>query len=398
MINLIRGLVPQRLINIFWHLPKAILANFYFNFPSKSLKIIGVTGTDGKTTTSSIIYHILKEAGFKAGLISTVSAKIGKEEVSTGLHVTSPDPWKLQKIIKEMAGRGCEYLVLEVTSHGLDQYRLFGINFEIGVITNVTHEHLDYHKDYKGYLKAKCKLFKNAKISILNKDDKSFKYINNAVMGKIISYGKKTGDINLKNFPFETSLAGEYNKYNILASVAVVKRLDIDDQVIRKAVKGFDGVVGRMDEIKTGKDFRVFIDFAHTPNALQNALKTLKSLKPARLIAVFGCAGLRDVRKRPMMGGIACKISDIVILTSEDPRTEDLEKIINEIKKGCEDKKKIVVKKDRQMAIDWAVKRAKKGDIIGIFGKGHEKSMCFGKKEIPWSDHKAVKKALKRLR
>lgn len=397
MLSFLRQLIPQKLINVFKHLPLAFLSVLYYRYPARRLKIIGVTGTDGKTTTSTLIYEILKRAGLKAALISTVSAKIGHKELAIGLHVTSPNPWELQRILKLIVDKGFKYLVLETTSHGLDQYRLLGCNFYIGVLTNITDEHLDYHKTWNNYLRTKVKLFKSTKYSILNKDDPSFKKLKNKASGKITTYSLKQADYTPKSFPFKTKLLGDYNLSNCLSAIAVAKTLKIENRVIREVLASFKGVVGRMEEIKMGQNFKVFVDFAHTPNALESALKTLKSLNPKNLIAVFGCAGLRDKRKRPVMGKIACQLADKIVLTAEDPRTEDVNQIIEEITKGCENKAKIYKKPDRQKAIDFSIiNLAKKGDIVGIFGKGHEQSLCFGVKEHPWSDHKAVKKALRR--
>jgi len=392
----LRGLIPEVLVNYIYHFPQALLAISYYGYPAKDLKVIGVTGTDGKTTTATLIYEILKKAGLKTALISTVSAKIGSKDLPTGLHVTSPHPWELQRLLKLIRDKGFKYLVLETTSHGLEQFRLLGANFYIGLITNVTHEHLDYHKTFKNYLKAKAKLFKKTKFSVLNQDDSSFAPLKKVASGKIISYGLKSGDYHLKNFAFKTRLLGEYNLYNCLAAISVAKTLGIKNEVIRQVIADFKGMIGRMEEIKTNKGFRVFVDFAHTPNGLKNALKTLKSLKPEHLMAVFGAAGLRDRTKRPLMGQVACQLADKVILTAEDPRTEAVNQIIKAIASGCKSQDKIIKEPDRQKAINLALKMAQKGDIVGIFGKGHEQSLCFGTQEYPWSDQEAVKKALKK--
>lgn len=395
----LRPFFVQKLINLLKHLPLSLLAMVYYSWPGKDLTLIGVTGTDGKTTTATLIYEILKKAGYKAALISTVAAKIGNKEITTGLHVTSPSPWQLEKLLRMIVDKGFKYVVLECTSHGLDQYRLFGINFKIGVITNVTHEHLDYHKTWEQYLAAKAKLFCRSQYCILNKDDASFDFLKYKSRDKIISYGIKSGDFTPQNFPFKTKLIGKYNQSNCLAAIAAVKTLGIKDKYIRQAVAQFRGVIGRMQEIKKGQNFRVFIDFAHTPNALEQALKTLRALKPRKLIAVFGCAGLRDSKKRPLMGEISCRLADKVVLTAEDPRTEDANEIIDQIIKGCREKKKIYRHPDRQKAIEFALlKLAQRNDLVGIFGKGHEQSMCFGRKERPWSDHQAVGKALAKRR
>ncbi len=292
---------------------------------------------------------------------------------------------------------------MEATSHGLDQNRLAFCNFKIGVLTNITHEHLDYHKNYDEYLKAKARLFRNIKTAILNREDTSFKpilkYIDKSKT-KIVTYGLRVGEYTLKKFTFRTPLPGDYNKLNNLAAAACCQELGIPKQTIKKALKKAKPLIGRLEKIDSDQDFQVFIDFAHTPNALKNVLSCLKKNLPkkAKLIAVFGSAGERDKEKRPRMGKIAACLADLVILTAEDPRTEDVNKIINQVASGCEKQGAKVYKiPGRQEAINFAIQKlAKKNDIVIITGKGHEKSMCFGKIEYPWSDHKAVKKALKK--
>ena len=405
----------QQIKNIY-HLVRAFLASAYFHFPSKKVTVIGVTGTDGKTTTAHMIYQILKTAGKKASLISSVYATIGNKAYDTGFHVTTPDPVALQKFLKLIVESGSEFLVLEVTSHGLDQNRVFGINFKVGVLTNITHEHLDYHNNYDNYLTAKAKLFRNVKYSILNADDASFAKIKRLVSGKIIAYSlKKSADINLKKFPLKLAIAGEYNLSNALAAAAAVSVLDVDKKIITKALSQFKGVVGRMENINLGQDFEVIVDFAHTPNALKQALATLRSkLKTknprllrgfggqAKLIAVFGAAGLRDSTKRPLMGEAAAKYADISVLTAEDPRTEKVEDICRQIasglnKEGKKEDRDYYFVYDRSKAIQFAINLAQKDDIVATFGKSHEKSMCFGKKESPWDEFATVKKAIKKV-
>lgn len=397
----------RKIKNLF-HLLRAILANIAHRFPSKKLVVIGVTGTDGKTTTATLIWHILRTAHKPAGLISSVAAYIDDQEIDTGFHVTTPDPWALQKFLKLMVNKGLKYTVIEVTSHGLDQHRLFGINFQVGIVTNVTHEHLDYHKTYENYLKAKSKLFERVKIAVLNKDDKSYEYLNSKLEirnSKLVNYGiKNKADFTPVTFKFKTRLPGEHNQYNCLAAIAAASSLGVPQEKIREAVASFKGVEGRMEEISEGQNFKVIIDFAHTPNALENALKTLKKLPHYRkLIVVFGCAGLRDFQKRPMMGEIAARLADIAVLTAEDPRTEDVSKIIEQIAKGCKkaggrEGKSFFRVPDRREAIRFAIQKlAKKGDIVVICGKGHERSMCFGTTEYPWSDQEEARKALKKL-
>lgn len=387
------------------HLVESIWAVFKNKYPARYLKVIGVTGTDGKTTTCHLIYSILKQAQYPVALVSSVAAFIGEKEIDTGFHVTTPDAKFLQPLLARFINEGVKYLVLETTSHGLDQHRVLGCNFFIGVLTNVTHEHLDYHRTFKNYLATKAKLFRKVKIAVLNHDDKHFNYLKRvSKRAKIVTYGiDKRADFTLDKFKFKTKLPGKYNLYNCLAAIATASSLGIEEKVIREAILSFEPVQGRMEEIKEGQKFRVIIDFAHTPNGLEKVLTTLKDQKgKSKLIVVFGCAGLRDVQKRPMMGEIATTLADLMILTAEDPRTEDVNEIIEQIARGCrkaggvEDKTFFRVP-DRQEAIDFAIQKlTKKDDIVVICGKGHEKSMCFGKTEVPWSDQKAVRKALKK--
>ncbi|MBI4036986.1 UDP-N-acetylmuramoyl-L-alanyl-D-glutamate--2,6-diaminopimelate ligase [Candidatus Daviesbacteria bacterium] len=397
MKRLIRKLVPNRLVNLGKHLPEGVMANIQYGFPGKKLRVIGVTGTDGKTTTVNLIYQMLKDVGKKVSMISTIN--------SPGLHVTSPNPFLLQKLLKKSLENGDEFMVLEVTSHALEQFRVWGIKFEIGVVTNITHEHLDYHGTFEKYFQAKAKLIKNVKWAILNKDDANFDKLVNLTTGKIISFGlKKSADVSPFNFPLKLKIPGEYNVYNAEASAAVGMVLGLDQLKIKKSLEHFAGLVGRMEKIKNNLGVKIVVDFAHTPNALEQALKTLRSQtwsgKVGKIISVFGCAGARDVEKRPMMGKISAKLADITILTDEDPRYEDRNKIIDVIAKaatsaGAVEGETLFREPDRGKAIKLAIKMAQKGDTVGIFGKGHEKSMNYQGKEKLWSDQRAVTWALK---
>ncbi|PIZ47670.1 UDP-N-acetylmuramoyl-L-alanyl-D-glutamate--2,6-diaminopimelate ligase, partial [Candidatus Woesebacteria bacterium CG_4_10_14_0_2_um_filter_39_14] len=336
-----RALFPDLMVNQFKHLPLAILAVLWFRHPARRLKVIGVTGTDGKTTTATLIDDILVHWGKKAALISTVAAKIGQKEIDTGFHVTSPDAWKLQRLLRETVNQGFEYVVLEATSHGLVQNRFFGCHFKMGIVTNITHEHLDYHKTYADYLKAKAKLFDQVEAGVLNRDDQSFAFLKQKLKEKkikIISYAlKNKADFTPRNFPFKTPLLGDYNQYNCLAAAAATSFLGAPKNVIKEALADFPGVKGRLEEIKNRFGFRVFIDFASTANSLKNVLIALRKIVPAkgRLIAVFGSAGLRDVQKRGLMGEMAAKYADLMVLTAEDPRTEDVNQIIEQIAQGA---------------------------------------------------------------
>ncbi len=397
----------QTIKNIY-HLLIAFLANLFFGFPSKNLIVIGVTGTDGKTTTASLIHHILKSSGLNSSIISSIGAQINGKKYPLPFHVTTPPPFALQKFIKKAQGlKTKNYLVLEVTSHSLDQFRVFGINFEIGVITNVTSEHLDYHKTYENYIKAKTKLLGMSKIAVLNEDDESFAIIKrelNKIMSKkprIITYGlKKTSDINPIDFKFKSKLIGDFNQSNILAGIAVCINLGIKKEKIIDAVGAFNPPLGRQDVVYD-KNFTVMIDFAHTQNSFTEILSVLRKKVKGRIIHVFGAAGQRDADKRPEMGRISSKYADIVIITAEDPRSERVEKITDEIVAGIDNRENRIKNKtllkisDRQKAITEAIKMARKDDLVILTGKSHEKSMNYGLGEEPWDEYEVARKALR---
>ncbi len=399
------------------------LASAWYGDPSRKLKVIGVTGTDGKTTASNLIYWILKTAGKKVGLVSTINARIGNKEYDTGFHVTNPEPLLLQKLLFEMVKKKCEYAILEVTSHGLDQERVVGVKFDIGVLTNITHEHIDYHKTFRNYRDVKAKLFKNIKLGILNKDDKSFKFMSTLVKqsGKVLSYGvgsdsnfKAYGLENSKDgvsfklendgekYDFEMQLLGNYNVSNALAAIAVARILKISWRNTQKAVENFKPLIGRLEKIKNSRDFKIYVDFAHTPNALEKVLTLLRERREkGRLIAVFGCAGERDIEKRKLMPVVSIKLADISIFTAEDPRSEKIKDIlkvmVNSAEKiGGRENVNFYRILERGEAIYFAINKiAKKDDIIVICGKGHERSMAYNGVEYPWADQEAVRMALR---
>lgn len=382
MKELIKGLLGQKFINNFYHLPMAVAANIMYGSPTRGLKVIGVTGTDGKTTTVNMIYQILKNAGKKVSMLSTIN--------SPGLHVTSPDSFVIQKFAKTAKERGDDFLILEVTSHALDQFRFWGIKFDIGVITNVTHEHLDYHKTFENYFQTKLKLIQNADFAVVNQGIRGVK-------GKTITFGIGKGDFNNKEVKLKLKIPGDYNIENALAALAVAFVLKINKTIALRTLENFTGVAGRMEEVKNNRGIKIFIDFAHTPNGLENALKALKS--QGKLFVIIGAEGKRDIEKRAMLGETAQKAADIVIVTAVDPRGE-LAVINNQIsegakKAGAKEGQNFFIIEDRKKAIEFAVSNAKKGDTVGIFGKGHETSMNLdGKKEIPWSDQQTVKEVL----
>ncbi len=382
-----------------YHLLIAVYANIKFGFPSRKLTVIGVTGTDGKTTTTTLIYEILKAAGYKTSMITSVHAVIAGKSYDTGFHVTTPDPFWVQKYLREAVDHGDTHMVLEVTSHALSQYRVFGVKFAVGVITNVTHEHLDWHKTFEKYLKTKLSLLKRADIAILNRDEAELYNQAMPVLRRknVITYGiRREARITPTSYPFKTKLLGEFNLYNCLAALSAADALNIPKKIAQNAVAQFSGVIGRMEVVAT-KPFTVIVDFAHTPNAIDKALKSVRGFTKKRLIHVFGSAGLRDHTKRPLMGKASSKYADVIILTEEDYRTENVETIMDEIAAGIEPGPQIYRYPKRQDAITNALQLARAGDVVIVTGKGHERSLARGKKEYPWSDQGAVKKGLKRL-
>lgn len=409
-----------RKIKNIYHFNQAIVANTVYLFPSRGMTIIGVTGTDGKTTTSSLIYHILISGGYKAALISSIGAKINGRESDLGFHVTTPGRFAIQSYLKQARKEGVKYVVLEVTSHALDQYRVAGIHFDVGVLTNVTKEHLDYHKTYEKYVATKAKLLKQSAIAVVNKDDHSYMQLRKVELrGKenIITYGmKKDADFNPHVFPFHTKLIGQFNKYNCLAAISALQPLHFPSEVIRKGIASFRSPKGRQ-EIIYRKDFIVMNDFAHTPNSFSAILSEMRKMTTNRLIHIFGSAAKRDTYKRPVMGRISSKYADIMIVTAEDPRNEAISDINNDILSGVTDgqfsivtdvqkeriefekgKKYIFIIPDRREAISFGIQIAKKGDVVVMTGKGHEKSMNYGKGEEPWNETEIAKNALRERR
>ncbi len=399
----------QPIKNIF-HFLKALLANLWYGFPSNQLTVIGITGTDGKTTTSSLIYHILKTSKRKVSLVSTVSAYIGAKAYDTGFHVTTPSPFMIQGFLKQAVDNGDEYFVLETTSHSLDQYRVFGTKYDIGIITNITHEHLQYHKTYEKYVQAKAKLLQWSKLGIINRDDRSYELLRKYDKKESKTFGLKNPADYTVDVSKKTGLnLAEFNKYNYLGAYAVCRELGLPDSDIFNAMKTYKLPPGRMEVIYKGK-FTVINDFAHTPNAIHEALLALRTeYKSSKIIHVFGAAAFRDDTKRPLMGDESASHADTAIITEEDYRTEDPEQIARQIGVGFTKNNFEAVEKDsykaipktytsivnRKEAIEKAISIAKLGDVIVITGKGHEQSLCRGKKEYPWDDNRAILQTLK---
>jgi UDP-N-acetylmuramoyl-L-alanyl-D-glutamate--2,6-diaminopimelate ligase len=380
---------------------KALPAVVKFGFPGRRLKVYGITGTDGKTTSSTMLYHVLKTAGYKVALISTVAAYIGDEEIDTGFHVTSPEHWQVQQLLKRCVDAGIEHVVLEVTSHGIFQYRTWGIPFILSGITNVSEEHLDYFVNYDLYLRTKAELLLKAEKAAIPAEERCTKPLRALLKsaGKNwIEYSPLAGSGAVEK-AIKTRFAENYNRKNAQLVRTMAYQIGVTDDVLEKAFRSFPGVKGRMQEMPNDLGIKIVVDFAHTPQAQEAVLTALRPQTEGRLWVVFGCAGLRDHTKRPKMGNISTSLADMAIFTAEDPRTEKLQVIFRQMKEGVasKNKRKVITIPDRMEAITYAIQNAKKGDTIAILGKGHEMSMCFGRVETPWSDQQAVKDLVKKV-
>jgi UDP-N-acetylmuramoyl-L-alanyl-D-glutamate--2,6-diaminopimelate ligase len=419
------------------------IAAAFFDWPGRKLTVIGVTGTDGKTTTTNLIYQILLAAQIKAGMISTVNAVIGDEVLDTGFHVTTPDAHDVQRYLAKMVEAGLTHVVLETTSHGWAQYRVDACEFDIGIVTNITHEHMDEHGSYEKYRAAKARLFSslemtsekpqgNPRLAVINRDDdKSFDFLSDFIKVKKLNYGlSEKADVRAvevtynpsglhftamsRDFsvPVSSKLVGMYNVSNCLAALtATVYGLRIKPNIAAQGIASLVGIPGRMERIAMGQNFTAIVDFAHTPNALKVTLEAASEIlfsqgkgirDKGRVIAVFGSAGLRDKAKRRMMAETSAALADLTVLTAEDPRTESLDEILEEMAAGARSKggregETFWRIPDRGEAIRFALHLARAGDIVLCCGKGHEQSMCFGAREHLWDDRTALRAALSEL-
>ncbi|HIP43028.1 MAG TPA: UDP-N-acetylmuramoyl-L-alanyl-D-glutamate--2,6-diaminopimelate ligase [Aquifex aeolicus] len=382
-------------------------AHLFFGNPSEKLKVIGVTGTNGKTTTTHIIENILNASGEKTGLIGTIYYRIGKEILGEGY--TTPDAVTWHKTLKEILQKGANHVVAEVSSHALDQYRIYPTRFEAVIFTNLTQDHLDYHKTMEDYYRAKKKLFTEyiSDIKIINADDHYGERLIREVEGEILTYGRK-GEVKIEDFEtsfkgsriklrfknreymFESNLIGEFQAYNLCGAIAYALWKGVSPSKIQEALRSIS-VKGRF-EVVYSDSFTVIVDYAHTPDAIENVLKTARKLTKGKLITLFGAGGNRDRDKRPLMGKAAERWSDLIILTSDNPRYEDPEEIINDILKGVSRKDIVIVQPDREKAIELALKTASDGDLVAILGKGHETYQEIKGVKYPFSDVEVVKK------
>jgi len=390
----------------------AYLANQFYDHPSKKLKVIGVTGTKGKTTVAFFIQSILNSAGFKAGFIGTINSAL-----------TTPESSDLQAELARMVSEGFTHCVLEVSSHALDQDRVYGSRFAIAIFTNLTHDHLDYHKTMDEYLLAKRKLFEmldEDSVAIINVDDPANRALIAVIKGEVIPYGLKQAQHELRSTKYNefdtkvssidireremtmkinsteirTPLIGMHNAYNLTAAFQCGLALGIQPAVIKKGIEAAKIIPGRQEEIDCGQPFRVVIDFAHTPDSLQKLLETYRPFAKGKLILVFGCPGDRDREKRPIMGEIAARLADYTIVTTDDPYGEKPEAIVEEIVAGQDTRDKYTIEIDRRRAIEKALQMANEGDIVLIAGRGHEKFQDFGGKQVPFDDREVVREIL----
>lgn len=415
-----KKIIPQKIKNIY-HLLQAVLANIRFGFPSRKLKVIGVTGTDGKTTTTQMITKILEEAGKKVALASTINFKIGQKEWTNLSHFTTLSAFAVQKFIKQAVEKDCEYLVLETSSHSLDQYRVWGIDYKTAVITNITREHLDYHKTMESYRQAKRKLFNNAEVAVVNLDMENPEKFLECNAKKILGYSLKKNQNKFQNLDtkpetivaenidleidksmfavgnqkFTLNIPGDFNIENALAAISVGVSENIDLEICSRGISKISNIPGRMEYISNERGLNILVDFALTPDALKKLYSLLAKIKKpeAKIIAVFGACGERDRGKRPIIGEIVSQYADLVIVTNDEPYHEDPMQIIQEIVGGIKNKKEgenFFIIPDRREAIKKALHLSVSGDVLAITGMGAEESMIVGDKKIPWNDKKVI--------
>ena len=401
-----------------------VIVPFFHDYPAQKMRVIGITGTNGKTSISYMIRAMLRKMGFRVGLIGTIQIMI--EDEALPIHNTTPDVVELQHTMAMMLEKNMDYVVMEVSSHALDQNRVAGVEFDTVVFTNLTQDHLDYHKTLENYKLAKAKLFdmvgaktnvKNGKTAVVNVDDEAGAFmlshadcrhitygIDNAAFLKaeniqVLSSGAKF-DIKHKFgvLPLDLKITGIFNVYNVMAAVGAAMAEGVPLPIIKAALEDFTGVPGRFELVRGGQDFAVIVDYAHTPDGLENIINTARKICDKKIITVFGCGGDRDRTKRPIMGRIAAELSDIVIATSDNPRTEDpafiLSQVVEGVEEACGDKQHESII-DRKEAIFRAVRLAEAGDIVVIAGKGHEDYQILKDKTIHFDDKEVAMEAIK---
>ena len=427
MKGLLKKLLPMSLFKAIeptGHMLEAMVLHLLAGFPARGFKVIGVTGTNGKTSTAYLIHRMLHEAGYKVGLMSTVAYGVGDDIRPQIHHMTNVSVPELIQRLKWMKSQGAEWLVLETTSHALAQHRVWGIPYSVAVMTNVTHEHLDYHSTFENYLNAKLELFRLAnrntsglRTGIINAEDPNAEQFAAAIKNPI-TYGLEQGELRASQvrltpagsqyaatigedeYLINCHLPGSFNVSNSLAAVAVGRAVGLSKQQIEQGIAALEGVEGRMTRIDEGQDFDVIVDFAHTPDSFEKLFKDLKPVVKGKLIVMFGSAGRRDEAKRAVQGKLAGQYADEVIVTEEDDRDVDGAEIMNQIAGGAEEAGKVREKDlflvhDRTEAINFAVKRARTGDTVLLLGKGHEKTIERADGEHEWDEITTAHNALK---
>ena len=414
------------------HIALANLACAFYGYPADQLCTIGVTGTDGKTTTCNLISALLDTAGKPNGLMTTANFKLNGQEWENTSRQSTLEALEIQQLLRRMVANDVRYAVIEATSHGLELQRARGCAFDIGVVTNITHEHLDFHGTIENYRRAKARLFEMLDpardkglgiqpIAILNRDDVSYEMLKPYCSVPILDYGLdkaavvRAVDLQLHanstrfrtilpgaEIDIETQLLGQFNVHNCLAAIATAYTLGVKPADIARGLAGVTGITGRMERIDIGQPFTVIVDYAHTPDSLEKVLSILRPLTEGNLLLVFGSAGERDIQKRPIMGQIAAQLSDFFVITDEDPREEDREHILHEIANGAESAGKhegrdFLCIADRTQAITAAFTRAQARDTVLLAGKGHEQSIIIGREKIPWDDRQVALEQLRAL-
>lgn len=400
----------------------AMLAAKFYDYPTTKIPLIGITGTNGKTTTTYLLEAIFRQRKQKTSVIGTIQLKIGDEAFP--INNTTPDVLFLQKMFKQMLDNGVDQAIMEVSSHALDQGRVYGCDYDIAVFTNLSQDHLDYHKDMDDYLRAKSLLFAqlgnsyketNRKFAVINEDDSASSLLKRSTAQHILTYGcRHKADVMAKNIELKATgsnftlstpvgeiniqsrLIGMFNVYNMLAASTAAMAANVSLTDIKVALESISGVNGRFEPVDVGQDYTVIVDYAHTPDSLENVLQTIKEISKQNVYVVVGCGGDRDRTKRPLMAQIAVKYADQAFLTSDNPRTEDPEKILQDMVQGIADQhNNFQVITDRREAIFHAIGKAKKDDIILIAGKGHETYQQIGHEKIHFDDREVAKKAIK---
>ncbi len=427
--KVLRRLLPESAI-LASHKLRGWAAAHYYGFPGKKMIVIGVTGTKGKTTTSTLIARIIEEAGYTVGMLTTTTFKIGKKEWTNETNMGTLPPFQLQKFLKEMVEAGCQYAVIETTSHSLAQRRVYGIDYQVAVFTNLSHDHLDYHKTFEEYKAAKGLMFaRHPILSVINLDDKVANYYWQFEADKKVGYGleDKKAEVTAKkifydsaatssrfilstprgDIEIETGLPGRFNVYNILAAAATTVGLGIGLPTIKSAIKKLALVPGRMERVEIGQPYTIIVDYAHTPDSFEKIYETLRPAAKGKIIHVFGSTGDRDKTKRPIMGAIAGRNADVVIVTDDEPYTEEPGAIIDQIAAGVprgagknhpmKKGENFFTIQDRREAIAKALSLAKKGDIVLVTGMGALTHRTVGTEHIPWRDQDVIKEELEKL-